>query len=158
VNGTAPCSKDLDGMFDAVRELGMPVPQVENIVLSESFAHRGAEILARTLDLVRGWRKKKPAFRPQALVVSDDICMRMAAMALVQSRVEIPGELTVVCLTNELAELHYGIPVVRYEMPIRQLAADLLEALQSRLEGKSPAPRRVAGSFNPSDTRVPVAA
>ncbi len=132
----SPESADLDGIWDAVREHKLPAPQIESLSVG-----RGPELEKQTFErmsrLVGQWSAKtKRAKIPDALIVADDIAMRGAALALVRHRVAVPARLLVLTHANEQVLLHYGIPVVRYEYSINELARQALDILWRRIAGE----------------------
>lgn len=83
--------------------------------------------------MLRDWFRKPSGAAPDALVVEDDIMMRAVALAMAHEQVSAPERLMVACQTNDAFELHYGIPVVRYEFSVREVARVLLDLLWKRM-------------------------
>lgn len=147
-------TSDMDGLYDAVRECGLPSPQVIQLEpLSEA---QGSYVLEgnayrRTLDLFRehGPRRGGSAL-PDGIVSSDDVATRGVALALVQLGMGVPGQVTVLTQACEGIHLHYGIPVVRYELLPAEIARQLLAILWKRMVGETlpPLPVIVPGRIN----------
>lgn len=134
---------DLDGLFDATREMHLPAPTVEGITKDKRADFSEKEVFERTLRLIQKWRMLDAEKMPDAILVSDDIAARAVAMALMQARVRVPEDLLVMTCANKGIEHHYGIPVIRYEFPIDTIARSLLEILVGRIEGRPPVHRPV---------------
>lgn len=127
---------DLSGFQDAVHKFGLPSPRVESITAAQS-DQLERETYEKTLLLFRSWRTRKGAGGcPDALLVSDDVAMRAVALALVQSDIKVPSDLMVVSHANEGVNLHYGIPVVRYEISPKEIVRQLLDILGKRVLGQ----------------------
>jgi len=142
---SSKAADDLDGFLDAARESGLTSPHIEGIELIGQRGQEEREAFERTLKLVRDW--KTTGSGPDALVVNDEIVMRGVAMALMQAGIEVPGRLLVISQRSEGVEMHYGLPVVRYEFPTREFARQLVELLWKRVRGEPlPAlPIKIAG-------------
>src|SRR5262249_52014784 len=78
--------------------------------------------------------------RPDALFVDDDIAMRAVALALIKLNIHVPSQMSIVCLANDAFDLHYGVPVVRYEFSTREIAAQMIQILWKRILSE-PLPR-----------------
>lgn len=143
---------DLDGVFAAAQECGLPRPQVEPI----RFVHRGArmarKVYQQALTLFRAW-PRRGGERPDALLVEDDIMMRAIARALHDTGWRVPDDLLVLCRTNEEVVLDYGFSIIRYDLPCAAAARVLLDVLGQRLRGESPRdlPRKVRGRIKEAD-------
>jgi DNA-binding transcriptional regulator YhcF (GntR family) len=124
---------DLGGLGDMAKKLKVPMPEVvgieENDQPLDLIAH---DAIAR---LTERWRREKR--RPDALIVTDDIATRGAAIALIKAGIKVPEEMLVVSMANEGINHHYGIDVVRYYFSPRELAEKLVSVLQSRMSGKA---------------------
>ncbi len=144
-------SQDLDGLFDAVGELGLPQPEIVQIPRMPSGSSLESTIYLRIKQLVQDWKSNARAFPPDALLISDDIAARGATLALIESRVKIPNELVVMSYATAEVDLHYGIPVIRFEYPLEEAARLLLEDLTSKLSEarRHHAPRLVPGRIKP---------
>lgn len=122
------------GFFDALRELRLPVLSPESILLGR-FPHDSEEVVhENALRFFREWfAPGNEANHPDALFVDDDIAMRAVALALIKMGIEVPRQVLIVSLANEAFSLHYGIPVVRYEFPAKEIAAQMLRILWKRM-------------------------
>jgi DNA-binding LacI/PurR family transcriptional regulator len=130
-------TKDLDGLLDAVRELGLPPPRIESMELTGKAGQEEREAFQRSLRLMREWNDDDPAtLGPDALLVNDDIMMRAVAMALMQVGIAVPERLLVYSQATDGAAIHYGLPVVRYEFSTREIAQRLLGLLANRIMGE----------------------
>jgi len=128
-------SADLDGLFDAATKLKLPQPQVESFLLTEQGGNAEREIFAKVQQLFQRWREGSTP-RPDAMIVSSDIVMRAVALALAHAGIKVPQELPVVTMANDGVDLHYGIPVIRYEFSVTDIAKTLLELLWKRMSGE----------------------
>ena len=127
-------SPDLGGLFAACTQLKLPTPQVESFLITSQGENVEREIFARTQQLLRRWQDGSAA-KPDGLIVGDDIAMRAVALALMHAGIKVPQELPVLTLANDSVDLHYGIPVVRYEFSVKEIAKQLLELLWKRMSG-----------------------
>lgn len=91
-----------------------------------------------TLALLDGWRSADQM--PDAIIADDDIAMRGIALALIKRNVQIPA----LTLANEGIAHHYGIPAIRYEMPIGQLVSNAVGLLWRRICGERSAGRPIS--------------
>ncbi|HWL52233.1 MAG TPA: GntR family transcriptional regulator [Chthoniobacteraceae bacterium] len=88
---------------------------------------------------------------PDAIMVSDDVMMRGIVTALLKAGVRAPEQPALLAMTVEGFDLHYGLPVIRYEYPMRRVAGELVRLLDLRLR-KQPAfktPLLIEGSIVP---------
>jgi DNA-binding LacI/PurR family transcriptional regulator len=131
-------SADLDGLFDAATKLNLPQPQVESFLVTEQGGNMEREVFSKVQTLFRQWRDGS-APKPDAMIVSSDIVMRAVALALIHAGIQVPQELPVVTLANDGVDLHYGIPVIRYEFSVAEIAHSLLDLLWKRMSNESPA-------------------
>ncbi|MEI8315388.1 MAG: GntR family transcriptional regulator [Verrucomicrobiota bacterium] len=125
-------SADLTGLFDAAAALHLPQPQVESFLLTGSGGDMEREIFAKAQQLFRHWQTGAIP-RPDGMIVGDDITMRVVALALIHAGIKVPDELPVVTLANDGVDLHYGIPVTRYEFSVKDIAEQLLKLLWKRM-------------------------
>ncbi|MDD2709399.1 MAG: GntR family transcriptional regulator [Verrucomicrobiae bacterium] len=103
----------------------------------------------KTMELAGEWERKGEW--PEALIVLDDIAARGVALALIRKNIDVwdlrrtadtgkraasGPRLCVLATGNEGIEHHYGIPVARYEFPIRAVARELWRILKLRMNGK----------------------
>jgi DNA-binding LacI/PurR family transcriptional regulator len=91
------------------------------------------EVCERCQEWFAGWRKLSASQRPDALLVSDDIAMRGVALALTREGIAVPNDLMVLCEGNDQAPFHYGVPVARYELKVRDMAGALVDLLWRRM-------------------------
>lgn len=141
-------SADLTGLFDAAAKARLPQPQVESFLLTEQSENVEREIFGRVQQVVTRWQRNETP-RPDALIVSDDISMRAVALALVHAGIKVPQQLRVVTMANDSVDLHYGIPVARYEFSVRQVAREMLALLWKRMAGETapPTPIMIQGKL-----------
>ncbi|MDD2708812.1 MAG: GntR family transcriptional regulator [Verrucomicrobiae bacterium] len=150
---SAATARDLDGLHDAVKSLGLPkaqVCQLEEVWMTGCQLERMA--YEKTLKLVDAWRTEKSW--PETLLVSDDIAARGVALALVRRGVEVvmigekrgavhadgtdlPEKFGLITAANETVEHHYGLPVTRYEFSPQTVARELIRVLRDQLSGKT---------------------
>lgn len=126
-----------DGVLQAAAQSGLSAPRIQPF---EQFSTPAMEasVYRQMLAILDGWEQGER--RPQALLVSDDVAMRAVALALVQRQVRVPEDLIVITLANEGIDLHYGIPVVRYEFSPAANARTALDLLDRKMRGE-PLPR-----------------
>lgn len=136
--------EDLGGLGDMAKKLKVPMPEVINIYEDgqplDLLAH---DIVARATEQ---WRRAKR--RPDALIVSDDIATRGAAIALIKAGIKVPEEMVLVSFANEGIEHHYGLEVVRYYLSPRELAGKLVSILKKRMRReKADVPQIITGGW-----------
>lgn len=93
--------------------------------------------------LVRRWMRERRL--PDAILISDDVAMRGLAHALVSSGLTGARAPRVLCWANKGIRLHYGMPVLRYEVDPAAFARTLAKTLVARTAGKDVAPCRIRG-------------
>jgi len=76
---------------------------------------------------------------PDAIMISDDVAMRVLASALMEARRKMPDNLAILTYANEAFRLAYGIPVIRYELSNHELACKLMDIVKARMAGREPA-------------------
>ncbi|MCC7518536.1 MAG: GntR family transcriptional regulator [Verrucomicrobiae bacterium] len=131
---------DLDGMWDEARAQGLS--RVEVVQLLEILHRPGAEerIYQKMREQIGRWRTR-PEGLPDGLIVNDDVAMRAVALALLAEGVRVPEEMRVVTLASEGVNLHYGLPIVRYEFPLRGMVHQMVDLLWQRMTRQT-LPRR----------------
>lgn len=138
---SADLSMELDGFWDEVRTRNLPRPEIVQVTRMTLTARQEAEIQQAVQRAVREWQSR-PEGMPDGLVVIDDITMRAVALALLAAGVRVPEDLMIVTFANESVNLHYGLPVVRYQFSITDVARQLVEVLWKRMAGESILPLR----------------
>lgn len=128
----------LKGFRSVAAERGLPSPVMIRSPLHENVAATERAAFETTLRLTGEWRR--PPGWPDGLMVSDDIIMRGVAMALNRRWATLGKRPALVTLANEGVDLHYGLPVVRWETPITETARVLMDRLAQRLAGHPPPP------------------
>ncbi len=123
---------DLDGL----EEERLQWPNISCTI--EPLAKRGPHYdesrdTARCVSLMERWTREKQW--PDALLVSDDVTMRGIAHALLACGEEKVRTVRVLTWSNQGIRLHYGFPVVRYEVPLNLIASTLIGLIWSRAEG-----------------------
>lgn len=103
------------------------------LVLGDLETEGEKEVFHAARAQLRHWFRSPDAPAPDALVVNDDIMMRAVALAVAHEQVKVPDQLMLVCKTNDTLDLHYGIPVMRYEFSVREVAKVLVSLLWKRL-------------------------
>jgi DNA-binding LacI/PurR family transcriptional regulator len=141
-------SPDLDGFWDEIRARNLPKPDIVQVVRTAVGARQEAEIQKGMARAIRDWQSRASGL-PDGLVVDDDVSMRGVACALLAAGVKAPDELMVVTLANEGVNLHYGVPVVRYEFSTTEVVRQLLEIMWKRMRGDvvQGLPVRIAGQI-----------
>jgi DNA-binding LacI/PurR family transcriptional regulator len=136
------------------RQLEIPEPTVET--LSDLPTERVPEEkwYRSALRLIAEWRAAGAEAWPQAILISDDIAMRSLAMALFASGVSVPQDVFVMTYANEGIDLHYGMPVARYEISPAETVRMLLDLLEKQIGGAAmPArPIMVQGKIKEPET------
>ena len=126
---------------DAAREKGIEEIITHNFCqfdldgfLDEYIAYRWAR------KVVDGWQQDG---WPDGVVVGDDLLTRSVAMAL--QHVNSPNIKRPLLFTwaNDTIRLRYGMPVVRYNIPVKECARQLHEVLELRMGGRDPAEKQV---------------
>jgi len=148
-------SPDMRGIREAAEAAGIQPAQAHQLRgISAGEALEGGIFMERSahdlvLRLLAGWKSgRQNSRRLDALLVSDDIATRGAATALLRGGIAVPDDILVLTMANEGIFHHYGIPVARYELPLRLIAQRLLEVLWKRILGRPAGdlPVKVSGS------------
>ncbi|MDD2708959.1 MAG: GntR family transcriptional regulator [Verrucomicrobiae bacterium] len=120
---------------------GMPAQNLPNIEIKQIWHQRegGAslerEAFQETLKLIDQWQTT-PGGWPDAMMVSDDIATRGVSMAMWNKKAVPPKNFQLITLANEGISLEYGMPVTRYEMPMKSVAQTLVQILWKRINGE----------------------
>ncbi len=77
-----------------------------------------------------------PKALPDGLIFTDDTAARGGIMALLKNGIRIPEQITIATLTNEGVDIHYSVPVIRYEYPVISLGHQIADLLRNRMAGK----------------------
>jgi DNA-binding LacI/PurR family transcriptional regulator len=133
---------EFDGFCDEIRARGLSQPDILQVSRTTLSARQEAEIQQAVAQAIRHWQSR-PEGMPDGLVVNDDVSMRVAALALLAAGVRVPDELMIVTFANEGVNLHYGLPVVRYEFSTTEVARQLVEVLRKRMAGETIPPLRI---------------
>ena len=135
---TVATSADIKGIQTAAKLHGVSLPEIRQIKGHLHPIH-GVEFEEIFFKLTQDYLEtcqKKNAW-PDAVMVSDDIAARAIALAIVKCVPE--GRYPYVLTTaNEGVQLHYGLPVVRYEYPVSLIGETLLSILKARLTRDTP--------------------
>ncbi|MDD5708399.1 MAG: substrate-binding domain-containing protein [Kiritimatiellae bacterium] len=131
--------EQLDCAMDKVRELDlMPLRLADAVVTQDVQGPVYEQLVLETAEAtIRDWMRLPAAERPDAMLVNDDIAMRAVSLALIKAGVRVPEDVLVVSQASEGIDLHYGVPVVRYEFSPRAMAHALVELLWKRILGES---------------------
>lgn len=126
-------SRDIDGMFDAVKSLQIPQPEIDSIVLpaAPGMSRQSDETLYE--HAIRLFRTRKKQKRKFGLIVNDDIGMRTVALAIAHEQVKVPDDCEILCLAHENIYHYYGVPIHRYDQPSQEFARRSLDVLQARI-------------------------
>lgn len=131
--------ESVDALFDQAREAGLMAPSVECVLLDRQGYVMEATLHQRFRALLASWKRAgKPL--PDGLIFNDDVALRAVMPAILQAGIPIPRDIQIFCLGNEDTRFHYGVPVTRYEISPKAIAAHLLEALDCRMRGAEPPP------------------
>ncbi|MCC7517577.1 MAG: GntR family transcriptional regulator [Verrucomicrobiae bacterium] len=143
---------DLDGFLDEARAQGLSRPEI--VELAQILLRPGAEegIYRQMREQIGRWRTR-PEGLPDGLIVNDDVGMRAVALALLAEGVRVPEEVRIVTQANEGVDLHYGLPVVRYEFPLRGMAPQMVDLLWRRMtsERLPPLPIKIRGQIKETE-------
>ncbi|MBI4023777.1 MAG: GntR family transcriptional regulator [Verrucomicrobia bacterium] len=126
---------DLEG-WPAAAETGLAAPTVVELPSEKPGPVLERAALEITLRLAQKWERERAW--PDGVLVSDDIAMRGVALALFRYWPTLTTRPRLLTFANEGVELHYGLPVSRWENPIAETARRLLERLGQRLAGQTP--------------------
>ncbi|MDD2707224.1 MAG: GntR family transcriptional regulator [Verrucomicrobiae bacterium] len=142
---------DLDGVQKACATWNLPPVEIHHLKADTGGTHLEKASYEKTLRLIETWKSKRQW--PEALLVSDDIAMRGAAMALLQKNIPIrdlskpqrpaSSQLAVVTMANEGVEHLYVSPIARYELSPQKIALELVRILGEKINGASPTPTPV---------------
>ncbi|MDD2710774.1 MAG: GntR family transcriptional regulator [Verrucomicrobiae bacterium] len=142
---------------DACRKQGLPEIEIHDISQT-SILRSQAEGCAfdAMLNLIGQWETRAAGW-PDALMVTDDVAMRGAAMALARRGGTAASKLMTAVLANEGIHHHYGMPVIRYEFSHRAIAKTLLDILWRRMSGQSlpELPVKIGGRIMEPPTNIP---
>lgn len=146
-------TSDLDTIRTAWRELGLIEPAVEFLSTSPTGPAREVDYYRSALRLIAQWRAAGADAWPQAILVSEDIAMRAVALALLKSGVSVPQDVFVMTQACAEVDLHYGMPVARYEFSAQEIARQFLELLGKRIQGEAlpPLPVVVKGKIREAE-------
>lgn len=147
---TTTFKADIDAVNAAAAACSLPTPEIQEISISASEARAMVEFEAfdLTCSLVKKWNS---SVWPDAIIVSDDIAMRGAAMALIRNTSILPEKLQLMTLANEGLLQHYGLPVTRYEFSSNAVAKALVGLLADKIEGvqlPEELPVKISGRIN----------
>ena len=127
-------SEAVHGICDATVAGRLPMPRVHSLDLVRP---QGIETAAhdQMLRLIDSWEQRHDY--PEALIVSDDVAMRGVALALIKRDVDVPKTLRVITLANDGVDIHYGLPVTRYEFSPKDDARLAVELLWKKVRGET---------------------
>jgi len=151
---TTAYQHDLRGLEQASKLLGIEVPMIIQFDCREGGSAIELEAYRKTEQLIEQWRQS--GSWADALLISDDIGARGAALALLKHGVRVPEDMTFLTAANEGIQHHYGIPVVKYEFSPRALARQLVTVLHRQMEDGNAAnePNVMKGGIiDPIDSR-----
>lgn len=108
---------------------------VSIIEVNDLDTHHDPEVVVceRMKRFIKKNRGLPPAKRVDCVLVNEDILMRGVSVALLSEQVRIPDELILLSHTNEAINLHYGVPVIRYETPTSKVAEHAVKLLKTRI-------------------------
>jgi len=140
---------DLRGVEEAESRYGLEKVEVIPLESFRTALEFEQASFGKIQEAIARWRRRRRW--PQALILSDDIATRGAALGLIKEQVRVPQRLRVLTLANEGIHFHYGIPVSRYELNLPGIASQLLGLLLRRNPDRETAetPVRISGRLVP---------
>lgn len=86
---------------------------------------------------------------PEVIIISDDVIARAVIFNCVRRGIRISEDLHVCVRCNDTLDLYYGVPIFRYELPVRTIAMQLTDLLKKRMtnEPTPEVPIKVTGHF-----------
>lgn len=72
---------------------------------------------------------------PEGIIFTDDNIARAAVFALLELGITIPQQIRIGILTSENVHIFLPVPVIRYYLPILQVAKTMVELLKKRIAG-----------------------
>ena|GEM_PF-1595417 len=124
---------DILSIQETASALAMPPPTILRVP-SNRFGHH-IEVSTDEFLSALLLKTDKSAL-PDAIISSDDVAMRGAVFALLKHGIKIPEQLRLASLANEGVNIHYAVPVLRYNFPITTLGREIANLLKSRLSTK----------------------
>lgn len=82
------------------------------------------------------------------LIFLDDIATRGGIYALLKKGIRVPEQIAIASLASEGVDIHYPVPVTRYEFPIRTLSREIAGLLRARMAERAeetPRPLVISG-------------
>ncbi len=128
-------TSDIDGLDRGIKAAGLPQPFIFNFPKKSDGSTVEQDAYTETLRMLRQWRKANRW--PDAMIISDDIATRGAALALVGNACPESAKIQVVTLAHEGVRHLYGIPVVQYVFSPATIAQELLHILNRRMAGEA---------------------
>lgn len=124
---------DLEGLMESAAVHHLPHPRV---IPLQTVRQGGSLVEAEAHRLTTGETAKvcNGESGPVAILISDDIAARGAALALAQAGADIAGKFALFTSANRGVTHHYGIPVRRCEFDLRELCSALFEILDCRTQ------------------------
>ncbi len=133
VTGTAPDSSSTNHFWNAMAASALHCVGVLEVNDQDPELPPEVAVREQVRWFIQQNRQLPPSRRADCLLVDDDILMRGVALALLGEQVEIPKELKVMTLTNEGVEHHFGVPVIKYEYPMAEIARRTVQLLMARI-------------------------
>jgi DNA-binding transcriptional regulator YhcF (GntR family) len=127
--------EDLKKWSAATRRFGLNASVVP-VPARLDYGHMEPDIYQAADRLFAKW--KKAGILPEAVVIPDDIGTRAVALALIRNQIDVPGRLRVLTWANEGVDIHYGIPVIRYQISPSLIARRLMDIVGRRIAGEVP--------------------
>lgn len=153
-SATGAIQADLDGMAAAAAELNIPAPTICNLVVDVSMGASSERLHRLVVEIFTRWKSLPEEQRPNALIVSDDVMMRIVSMALAEAGLCTSDELRIIVSTHDRADFYYMVKVHRFAYPIGELVRQTFDLLESRMQGTNDPnlPIRIHGGFTPQST------
>ncbi|MFA6176027.1 MAG: GntR family transcriptional regulator [Phycisphaerae bacterium] len=120
---------DLRELADTAKRLRIPMPEV--VPLEDN--GQPVDVLAHDKVCQMAMQWNETGVWPEAMIISDDIATRGAAIALIKAGIRIPSEMQLVTLANEGINHHYGVDAVKYVFSPTEVAWKLVLVLEKRM-------------------------
>lgn len=141
---------DLDAFWDATRKNHFLHADVREVFDSDDdgtdYEHflesQGYHLMK---NIIQEWKTLRKNYIPDCILVSDDVLMKGAALALVEERHFLSADILLVVLTIAEIKRHFTLPIVQYILSIEDLARTIIESLDAKIEGRQISQKLLGG-------------